>query len=99
MKPGCMTSNPKFPQILKILLKTILNFFAEIIDSVNDEHSGPCADYKPGEDDLQAFDFIGQFHLDLFESKYKGVSRIRGSNLIQTAYKLEKESDLILSTR
>lgn len=23
--------------------------------------NGPCADYKPGEDDLEAFDFIRKF--------------------------------------
>ena len=25
----------------------------------------PCADYKPGDDDLQSFDFIRKFELDV----------------------------------
>jgi hypothetical protein len=28
--------------------------------------NGPCADYKPGEDDLQAFDFIRKFRFATF---------------------------------
>lgn len=58
-----------------------------------------CADYKPGEDDLQAFDFIRKFKLDLLEIQYPGVSRVRGSNKMQTSYRLDREADLRLPTR
>lgn len=64
-----------------------------------EELGDPCGDYKPGEDDLQAYDFIRTFKLDLIETKYPGVSRVRGSNKMQTAYRLEKEADLKLATR
>jgi len=61
--------------------------------------NGPCSDYRPGEDDLQAFDFIRQFRLDVLETRYPGVTRVRGSSRLQTAYRLEKEADLVVPTR
>jgi len=63
------------------------------------ELNGPCAGYKPGEDDLQAFDFIRNFALDLPETQYPGVTRVRGSNRMQTAYRLNANADLQLPTR
>ena len=61
--------------------------------------NGPCSDYRPGEDDLQAFDFIRQFRLDVLETKYPGVTRVRGSSRLQTAFRVEKEADLVVPTR
>lgn len=63
------------------------------------EESGPCADFRPGEDDLQAFDFIRRFRLDVLETQYPGVTRVRGSNRMQTAYRLDRDADLKLPTR
>ena len=63
------------------------------------ENNGPCADYRPGEDDLQAFDFIRKFRLDVLETQYPGVTRVRGSNRMQTAYRLDRDADLTLPTR
>lgn len=63
------------------------------------ELHGPCADYQPGEDDLQAFDFIRQFRLDMLEQSYPGVKRVRGSNNMQTAYRLKADANLQLATR
>ena len=63
------------------------------------DFNGPCSDYRPGEDDLQAFDFIRQFRLDVLETKYPGVTKVRGSSRLQTAYRLEKEADLVVPTR
>ncbi|CAG0924665.1 unnamed protein product [Notodromas monacha] len=63
------------------------------------EVAGPCADYKPGEDDLQAFDFIRKFNLDVMEREHPGVTKVRGSNKIQSAYRLSKDADLNLPTR
>lgn len=61
--------------------------------------NGPCSDYRPGEDDLQAFDFIRHFRLDVLETKYPGVTRVRGSSRLQTAFRVEKEADLVVPTR
>lgn len=66
---------------------------------VAEDFNGPCSDYRPGEDDLQAFDFIRQFRLDVLETKYPGVTKVRGSSRLQTAYRLEKEADLVVPTR
>lgn len=70
-----------------------------LVNDSNNEVSGPCRDFQPGEDDLQAFDFIRKFQLDLSESRFAGVTRITGSNLAQTAYRFEKEADLVLPTK
>lgn len=64
-----------------------------------EETNGPCANYRIGDDDLQAYDFIRQFRLDLMEKQYPGVSRVRGSNQMQLAYRLEKGADLTVPTR
>ncbi|MPC75594.1 Collagen alpha-1(IX) chain [Portunus trituberculatus] len=66
---------------------------------IYDELVGPCADYQPGEDDLQAFDFIRQFQLDVLEQNYTGVKRVRGSNRMQTAYRLKADANLQIATR
>uniref|UniRef100_A0A0K2UXP0 Thrombospondin-like N-terminal domain-containing protein n=1 Tax=Lepeophtheirus salmonis TaxID=72036 RepID=A0A0K2UXP0_LEPSM len=58
----------------------------------------PCADYKPGEDDLQNFDFIRKFQLDVNLDGYPGVSRVRGSNQMQTAYGIDSSADLSMRT-
>ena len=58
----------------------------------------PCADYKPGEDDLQNFDFIRKFQLDVNLDGYPGVKRVRGSNHMQTAYKIYSTADLMMPT-
>jgi hypothetical protein len=61
--------------------------------------SYPCADYKPGEDDLQNFDFIRKFELDVNLDGYPGVSRVRGSNRMQTAYRIEAVANLVMPTQ
>ena len=76
-------------------MKLIFCYLSEYYD----ELSGPCADYQPGQDDLQAFDFIRQFQLDVLEQSYPGVSRVRGSNRMQTAYRLQSDADLQMETR
>ena len=59
----------------------------------------PCADYKPGEDDLESFDYIRKFELDVNLDGYPGVSRVRGSNRMQTAYRIDGNADLVMPTR
>merc|ERR1719260_27596 len=58
----------------------------------------PCADYKPGDDDLQSFDFIRKFELDVNLDGYPGVARVRGSNKMQTAYRIDSSADLRMDT-
>ena len=58
----------------------------------------PCADYKAGDDDLQSFDFIRKFELDVNLDGYPGVARVRGSNSLQTAYRIDSTANLIMPT-
>lgn len=60
---------------------------------------GLCNGYKSGEDDLQTFDFISKLKLDLLDARYTGMTKVRGSNRMQTAYRLEKDTDVTLSTK
>lgn len=60
---------------------------------------GLCNGYKLGEDDLQTFDFISKLQLDLLNARYSGMTKVRGSNRIQTAYRLEKDTDVTLPTK
>ena len=62
------------------------------------ESSYPCADYKPGEDDLQNFDMIRKFQLDVNLDGYPGVTRVRGSNRMQTAYRIDPTANLRMPT-
>lgn len=64
-----------------------------------EEVSGPCANFRIGDDDLQAYDLIRRFRLDIAETTFPGVSKVRGSNRLQTAYRLDKDADLTLPTR
>lgn len=60
------------------------------------EDYSPCGRWRPGDADLNTFDFIRQFQLDRSETYYEGVTRVVGSSHIQTAYRLERESNLTL---
>lgn len=62
------------------------------------ENTYPCADYKPGEDDLENFDYIRKFELDVNLDGYPGVSRVRGSNRMQTAYRIDSSANLVMPT-
>ena len=62
------------------------------------EPTYPCADYKPGEDDLQNFDMIRKFQLDVNLDGYPGVTRVRGSNRMQTAYRIDTSANLKMPT-
>lgn len=68
-------------------------------ETIPDFVHGPCEGYKQGEDDLQTIDFISKLKLDLLETHYTGVTRVRGSNRMQTAYRLEKDTDITLPTK
>ncbi|XP_050425477.1 collagen alpha-1(IX) chain-like isoform X3 [Adelges cooleyi] len=60
----------------------------------------PCGDFRPGEDDLQITDFIRKFRLDTAEEiMKKRITKVQGSNRFQTAYRVEKAAQLVMSTR
>lgn len=58
-----------------------------------------CPEIKPGQDDLPGFDFIRTYGLDEIRREFVGVKRVRGSDTMQTAYRLSKKADLTLPTR
>lgn len=58
-----------------------------------------CSEYRPGEDDLQAFDLIRRFNFDGVNGTLQGIARVRGSNAVQIAYRLERDTHLTLPTR
>ena len=62
------------------------------------EEPYPCADYVAGEDDLQSIDYIRKFELDVNLDGYPGVSRVRGSTRLQTAYRINSNADLVMPT-
>ena len=62
------------------------------------EEPYPCADYIAGEDDLQSIDYIRKFELDVNLDGYPGVSRVRGSTRLQTAYRISSNADLVMPT-
>jgi len=58
-----------------------------------------CPDIIQEADDLPTFDLIRKFKLDNIDLEFPGVKRVRGSNKMQTAYRLSKKADLVLPTR
>ncbi|KAG4079601.1 hypothetical protein HA402_001789 [Bradysia odoriphaga] len=56
----------------------------------------PCGQWQPGDADLNTFDLIREFRLDKSESLYEGITEVAGSNGIQRAYRLERQSNLTL---
>ncbi|XP_011315545.1 collagen alpha-1(IX) chain [Fopius arisanus] len=90
---------------LKYYVLLTINFavFAEqsVPQEIKSEYYGvPCVGYKPGEDDLQTlFDVISRYRLDFTEKQYPGVSRVRGTTRMQTAYRIDRDANLTLSTR
>lgn len=58
-----------------------------------------CSESRAGQDDLPTFDLIRKFKLDNIDLEFQGVKRVRGSNRIQTAYRLTRKAELTLPTR
>merc|ERR1719300_2092978 len=77
---------------------TTVKVFEARRPSYTEEVTYPCADYKPGDDDLQSFDSIRKFELDVNLDGYPGVARVRGSNRMQTAYRIDSTANLIMPT-
>lgn len=74
-------------------------FLSEYVVGEDTIKRGLCNGYKSGEDDLQTFDFISKLKFDLLEARYSGMTKVRGSNRMQTAYRLERDTDVILPTK
>lgn len=73
--------------------KTISSNVLEDQDSIQ-VGGHPCSNLKPGQDDLPALDLISKFKLDDYSHDFPGVKKVRGSNRIQTAYRLSRRADL-----
>lgn len=60
--------------------------------------NGPCGKWRPGDADLMTFDLIREFKLDQHEYNYQYgvITEIQGSNIVQTAYRLEEETNLTM---
>lgn len=55
-----------------------------------------CGQWRPGDADLNTFDLIREFRLDQSETLYEGITQVPGSNGLQRAYRLQRESNLTL---
>lgn len=58
-----------------------------------------CTGLNTGEDDLPVVDLISKLRLDDFSYDFPGVKKVRGSNRIQTAYRLSRRTDLSAPTK
>ena len=58
-----------------------------------------CANLNTGEDDIPVVDLISKLKLDDFSYEFPGVKKVRGSNRIQTAYRLSRRADLSAPTK
>ncbi|XP_033230443.1 collagen alpha-1(IX) chain-like [Belonocnema kinseyi] len=68
--------------------------------SLPGKYSKPCSNYKPGEDDLQTFDFVRRYNLDVLGNHYLNkIFKVKGTNRMQTAYRLDKEADVTIPTK
>ncbi|VEN33654.1 unnamed protein product [Callosobruchus maculatus] len=89
-----------WPPYLGIIVccHSILAVWSQLVVE-EDEVSAPCANFKVGDDDLHAYDFVRQFRLDTLDTQFHGVTKVIGSNRVQTAYRLDKQADISLPTR
>lgn len=60
------------------------------------QNRSPCGQWRPGDADLNTFDLIREFRLDQSETLYESITQVPGSNGIQRAYRLQRESNLTL---
>lgn len=60
------------------------------------QNRSPCGQWQPGEADLNTFDLIREFRLDQSETLYEDITEVPGSNGIQRAYRLQRQSNLTL---
>jgi collagen type IX alpha len=76
---------------------TILHLFAFAEDTLENQFNhGPCGRWRPGDGDLNTFDLIREFHLDQTEERYESITEVGGTNILQRAYRLQKESNLTM---
>ena len=71
-----------------------------VLEDQNIEVGGHyCSNEMPGQDDLPALDLISKFKLDDYSYEFPGVKKVRGSNRIQTAYRLSRRAELSAPTK
>jgi len=75
------------------------NTTVSVDDRINEIENDYCSNQNPDQDDLPGFDLISRFRLDDLSYEFPGVKRVRGSNRIQTAYRLSRRADLTAPTR
>jgi collagen type IX alpha len=66
-------------------------------DTAGISTAGLCDKFNEGVPRI--FDFISKLKLDLSGMHYSGITKVRGSNRLQTAYRLEKGTGVTLSTK
>ncbi|XP_055624553.1 collagen alpha-1(IX) chain-like isoform X1 [Toxorhynchites rutilus septentrionalis] len=83
-------------RLFRLLTLQVAIALAQDIFDVGSYEEGPCGRWMPGEVDLRSFDLIREFHLDQHETNNRHVYSIEGSNMYQTAYRLESEANLTM---
>lgn len=81
---------------VKVLVLVVLVGLTTAVVAQDDEPPTACADYRPGEDDLQTWDVLRPFRLDSWNGTE--VSTVRGSSRHQTAFRLDRDANLTLPT-
>lgn len=82
--------------ILTIFIKTV-SFISDPVYEYEYE-SGPCGKYTASDGDLNTFDMIRGFNLEEKNSIYDSIEKIEGTNILQTAYRLERDTNLTMHT-
>lgn len=85
--------------MLVLLVHSSFHFTVSIDDRINEIGGHHCSDQTSGQDDLPGSDLISRFKLDDMSFEFPGVKRVRGSNRIQTAYRMSRRADLSAPTR
>ena len=75
--PGLLVRHQTYDTDLCSLYLLFIAILLLICAGYTEEVTYPCADYKPGDDDLQSFDFIRKFELDVNLDGYPGVARCK----------------------
>ena len=64
-----------------------------------ESNNSPCGQRRPGDQDLNTFDLIRTFRLDQQETlNFKDITIVQGSNPVQRAFRLQKQSNLTVTT-
>ncbi|XP_070195500.1 collagen alpha-1(IX) chain-like isoform X2 [Littorina saxatilis] len=82
---------PLFPTFLPgVLLLCCPKVYTQFLPP---QERSPCGEVRPGDDDLPGYDFISRYELDDV-LRVPGVSKVKGSNEFQVAYKISRRANL-----